>query len=90
MGCAAMDVAAGQGEPRADRKLMGRARGTAQNDFGGKNVSGKARQGRDLYPDEFTEGVADLQMMRCDMQRYSFHSPRNYLRRCERLRLLID
>lgn len=73
MSCAAMDVATGQREPRADGELMRCAGGTAQNDLGGENVSGKTRQGGDLYPDKFAEPIADLQMMRRDMQWYGFH-----------------
>ena len=68
-----VDVAPGKREPTADGKLIRGAGGTAQNDFRGENVSGKARQRGDLYPHEFAKGVADLQMMGCDMERYVFH-----------------
>lgn len=85
-----MNITAGEGEPPAHRKLMRRPRGTAQNDFGGENVSRKAREPGDLYPHELAERVTDLQVMGCDMERYGFHSPRNYARRCPGLGLLID
>ena len=73
MHCLAMDVTAREGEPCADGKLMCRARGAAQNDFGGENVASKPRQGGDLYPQDFTEGAADPEMVGCDMERYVFH-----------------
>jgi len=76
MGCAAMNVGAGQGEPRADGKQMGRARRTAQDDLGRENISGKTRQRGDLYPHKFAERVVNLQMMRCDMERDGFHCPK--------------
>ena len=69
----ANDVAPGKREPAAHGKLMRRARGAAQNDFGGENVSRKARQRADLDPHEFAEGGADLQMMGDDMEWYVFH-----------------
>jgi hypothetical protein len=69
----AMDVAPGKREPTGDGKLMRRASGTAQNDFGRENVSGKARQRGNLYAHEFAEDVADFQVMGCDMERYVFH-----------------
>ena len=73
MRSAAMDVAAGKRKPPADGK-PGRCPGrAAQNDFGGENVSGKARQSGNLYPQEFADGVADFEMMGCDMDRYVFH-----------------
>ena len=74
MGCLPMDVAAGKREPRADGELLRRARGTAQNDFGGENVAGKPREGGDLDSQEFTERAADLQMMGCDMEWDVFHN----------------
>ena len=73
MGRVAVDVAPGKRESPGDRKQMRRASGTAQNDFGGENVSGKARQRGDLYLHEFAEAVADFQMMGGDMERYIFH-----------------
>jgi hypothetical protein len=73
MGCAAMDVAARQGETRANGKLMGRARGSAQHDFGGEDVTSETGQSGDLYPDELAESVADLQMMGREVERYDFH-----------------
>ncbi len=69
----AVDVAAGKGQAPADRKLMGRSNGAAQNDFGRQDIAGKPRQGGDLDPDEFAERAADLEVMRCDVQRYGFH-----------------
>jgi hypothetical protein len=69
-----MDITAGKREPRADGELMGRAGGTAQNDFGGENVAGKPREGGDLYAQEFTERAADPQMMGCDMEWDVFHN----------------
>jgi hypothetical protein len=69
----AVDIAAREGKARAYGKLMGRARWTAEDDFGGKNVARKPRQGRDLNPHKFTERVADPEMMRRDMEWYVFH-----------------
>lgn len=71
---AAMNVAAGEGEPGAHRELMGHARRTAQDNLRGKNVAGEAGQGGNLYPEEFAKSAADVEMMRSDMERYIFHS----------------
>jgi hypothetical protein len=53
---------------------MGRARGTAQDDFGRKNVAGKPRQRGNLYSYEFTKGIADPEMMGRDMEWDVFHN----------------
>jgi hypothetical protein len=69
----AVDIAAGEGKARAHGELMGRARWAAEDDFGGKNVARKPRQGRDLDPQKFAKRVADPEMMRRDMEWDVFH-----------------
>ena len=73
VGGAAMNVAARERKPPAHRKLTGGARGSAENDFGREDISGKARQGGDLYPYKFAKRVADLEMMGRDMEWDGFH-----------------
>jgi hypothetical protein len=63
----AMDVATWERKPRADGKLVRRAGRAPQNDFGGKDVTSKPRQGGDLYPQEFTDRMANPQMMGSDV-----------------------
>jgi hypothetical protein len=70
----AVDIPAGKCEPRADGKMMRRAGGTAQDDFGAENVSSKTCQSGDLDPNKFPDRGADPQMMWCDMERDGFHN----------------
>ena len=73
VGRAAMDVAAREREPAADGELMRRPGRTAQNDFGGKNVSGKARQRGNFNPHKFAQRITDSEVMGRDMERDRFH-----------------
>ena len=73
MGRTAMDVAARERKPPAHGELRRRARRTAQNDFGGQDVSGKARQGGDFYPNKFAERVTELEVMGRDVEWYGLH-----------------
>jgi len=69
----AMHIAAGECKAGADGELVRGARRTAQNDFGGENVTGKPGQGRDFYAHKFADGAAEAEMMGRDMERYVFH-----------------